>query len=245
MSKVIVSFASSGREFYPKAQLRLIKSCVENKWEGDYLIRSLDGYVDRYEGVEIELGKYPNTIEFGECPAHVDVPFGFKPYIVLEALERGYEQIVWCDSTIVMSKDITELLNFAKQHGICAFDNLGFPLLNWVSDYQQDRIPLTDEELWEAKQIMACVIIFDFTNPITHGIFRRWVEASRDGVSFQNYGSKRRGFVATRHDQSFLSGLLHLHNVPLLPYGKVVYEPHDKDPFAYGDDFYFINKQID
>jgi hypothetical protein len=242
--KVIVSFASSGRENYNKAQLRLIRSCVEAGWDGNYLIRSFDGFVDRYDGVEILLGSYPETKLYGVCNNHAEVPFGFKPAIVLEALEKGYEQIIWCDSTIVMARDIKPLLKYAKKHGIAAFDNLGYPLLNWISDYQQERLGISDEELWKAKQIMACCIVFDFSNPIKQTIFDKWIEASKDGVSFQNYGSQRRGFVATRHDQSFLSGLLHLHDVPLLEYGNLVYEPHDKEPFEYGNNFYFINKGI-
>lgn len=242
--KIIVSFASAGRENYNKAQLRLIRSCVQAGWKGTYLMRSLDGFVDKYDGVDISTGSYPVTQMYGVCPDHAGVPFGFKPAIILEALEKGFKKIIWCDSTIVMARDIAGLLRYAEKHGIAAFDNLGYPLLNWMSDYQQERLGISNEDLWVAKQIMACCIVFDFTNPITQVIFDKWIEASRDGVSFQNYGSQRRGFVATRHDQSFLSGLLHMYKIPLLKYGNLVYEPHDKEPFEYGDKFYFINKGI-
>jgi hypothetical protein len=244
--KVIVSFASSGRENYNKAQLRLIRSCVDAGWDGDYLMRSFDGFVDKYDGVDIVLGSYPVTEKNGLCNNHSEIPFGFKPDLIIEAREKNdYDVVVWCDSTITMERDITQMLNVAKERGVCAFDNLGFPLINWVTDLQQERTGITDEELWEAKQIMACCVIFDFTNPVGKRIFDKWAEMSKDGVSFQKgYGSRRRGFIESRWDQSVLSILLHKEGVELEPYGRLVYEPHDKEPFQYGEEIYFCNRQI-
>ena len=244
--KCIVSFASSGRENYNKAVLRMIKSCVDAGWDGDYYIRSYDGYVDKYEGVDILLGSYPITERYGLCNSHAEIPFGFKPDLIIEAVEKNdYDVVIWCDSTIVMNKDITPLLKIAKERGVCAFDNLGFPLLNWVTDLQQERTKISDEELWKAKQIMACCIIFDFTNPVGKRIFERWSEMSKDGVSFQKgYGSTRVGFIESRWDQSVISILLHMEGIELEPYGKLVYPPNDQEPFQYGEDIYFINKCI-
>ena len=85
--KIVVSFASKGRENYNKAQLGLIKSCVNAGWDGDYLIRSYDGYCDNYLGVDIKLGSYPITEKHGLCPNHAEIPWGFKPdIIVLDSL---------------------------------------------------------------------------------------------------------------------------------------------------------------
>lgn len=243
--KCIVSFAANGREPYCKGLLRLIKSCKEAGWDGDFLMRTLDGYVDRYEGVDIINGSYPVTERYGLCNNHAEVPFGFKPAIILEAIEKGYEQIIWCDSSIVMNKDISPLLEIASQRGVVAFNNLGFPLLNWVTDLQQERTGITNEELWEAKQIMACAIIFDVSVSAGKEIFKKWLLASRDGVSFQNgYGSKRIGFINTRWDQSVLSILLHQYKIELQPYGELCYPPYDTT-FEYGENIYFVNKQID
>src|ERR1700721_228181 len=111
--KVIVSFSSHGRENYCAAQLKLIKSCKEAGWDGDYLMRSYDGYVDNYLGVDIKLGSYPVTKKYGLCNNHSEVPWGFKPNLIHEAIEAGYEQIIWCDSSIRMVKDIQPLLDIA------------------------------------------------------------------------------------------------------------------------------------
>lgn len=242
--KVVVSFASKGREDYNAAQLRLIKSCVDSGWDGDYLIRSYDGYCDNYLGVDIKLGSYPITERYGLCNNHSEVPWGFKPNLIQEALEkRNYESVIWCDSTIRMKKDITPLLEYAKVNGCAAFDNLGHPLKNWISDVCLEHLHISEQELEGIQQIMGCCIIFDFTTMKGRSIFEEWMALSRDGVCFQNYPSKREGFVAHRNDQSTLSGILWKHGVPLLPYGKLVYPPHDKT-LEYGSDIYFVNKGI-
>lgn len=244
MNKCVVSFASTGRELYNKGQLRLIKSCVDAGWDGGYLLRSLDGYVDKYEGVDILLGQYPENNKHGLCLPHIDVPFGFKLSIIQEAREKGYDVIVWCDSSITMDTNIQPVLDFAKEHGVAAFDNLNFLLHGWISDAAQERLGISDEDLWDIKQIMACCIVFDFTNPVTEKVFDEWYEKCLDGVSFHNgWGSRRRGFVATRWDQSCLSGILWKNKIPLLPYGNLVYEPHDVTK-EYGETVYFTNRQI-
>lgn len=243
--KIIVSFASTGRENYPKAQLRMIRSCVEAGWRGDYLIRTLDGWVDKYDGVKILQGSYPPTKKFGPCYNQAEVPYQFKPYIVQEAIEKGYSQIVWCDSTIKMMRNIQPLLDYAKKHGVCAFDNLGHPLHKYTTDLQQDRLGISTKELMKAKQIMACVIIFDISNRIGLEIFEDWIAASRDGVSYQNkYGSTRKEFIETRHDQSVISGLLHIYRVPILPYGGLRYFEHLESK-EFQSPVYFVNKGVE
>lgn len=235
-NKVIVSFASLGRENYNQAQLRLIKSCIDAGWYGDYLIRSLDGYCDHYMGVPITLGSYPPPAIYN----HAEVPYCFKPNIVKEAIDKGYKQIIWCDSTILLVKPPVGTLAHAAKYGVAAFHNLGHDLLPWVSDHALAKQNISESDLPGIKQIMACCICFDIENQMGQQIFNEWYAASRDGVSFQNYKSERPGFIAHRHDQAVMSLILHKHKIPLLPYGKLVYEPHDTT-LEYGNEFEFIN----
>jgi hypothetical protein len=248
--KCIISYASSGRENYNKAQLNMIRSCKNAGWDGDYLIRSLDGYVDEYLGVKIHQGKpvsrvYGNKEMSYQCYNHNEVPYQFKPYLIAEALELGYRKIIWCDSTVRMVKDpMTLFRNHKSDYGVIGFDNLGHPLHQYLHDYALERLEISEEDLPNVKQIMACVMLFDFTRPGTFRIFEEWMKMSHDGVSFQNYGSKREAFKVHRHDQACMSGLLHKYGVPLLPYGRLVYPPHDQEPFDFGTDIYFVNKGV-
>lgn len=238
--KVLVSFASHGRENYNFAMLRMIRASIEAEWDSDYMLRSLDGYCDEYLGVKIKLGSWPVTARHGVSWQQDDNPYQFKPFAILEALEAGYKKILWCDSTIRMVKNPRPLFEIASKQGIVAFNNEGFPLKNWLSDHAQHSIGISNKELEGMPQIMACCILFDFNVPITNVIFDKWIGGSLDG-SFQKTHSNRPGYRASRHDQSYLSGLLNKHGIPFLPYGTLVYPPHDKEPFEYGNNFYFIN----
>lgn len=245
MKKCLISFSSQGRENYNHAMLNLIKSCVDI-WDGDYLLYQFDGYVDEYRGVKLNQCK---SIQFPQPQAwvaspHSEVPYQFKPALFQIAKEQGYEQVIWCDSTIRMLKHPQALLDHANKYGVAVFDNLGHPLKYWMSDVAQRAVGLSDEQLEVCPQIMACVIIFDFTNELGKHIFDRWVAHARDGVSFTNKGSDRPEFKAHRHDQALLSAICYQEGVPMLPYGKLVYPPHHQT-LEYGDDIYFLNKGVE
>lgn len=247
--KVIISFSSHGRENYNKAMLCLIKSCKEAGWDGDYLLYSFDGYCDEYMGVKINLCK---SIKFPQPNAfvashHSEMPYQFKVAMVQLAIEAGYEQVIWCDSVIRMMKHPQTLLDQAKEKGIVVFNNLGHPLANWISDaaLTQLGIDVNDADyISTLPQIMACCILFDFTNSKAVEIFEEWKTHSLDGISFQNNGSGRYGFVAHRHDQAILSYLAYKNGIEFSPYGQLVYQPHEETK-EYGDDIYFLNHGIE
>lgn len=240
--KVLVSVASHGREDYRKAQLKLIRSAVEIGWGGDYLMRCVDGYCDEYMGVKIELGSWPITEYYGVSAQQKDVPYQFKPFAIQEARDRGYKKILWCDSSIRIVKDPAPLFELAAERGIVAFDNLGFPLKDWICDWAMDQLKLSVEELEPMPQIMACCILFDFNNPVTAEIFDRWVIGSLNNSFYYNT-STRKNFRASRHDQAYLSCLMNQAVIEFLPYGVLVYPPHDTTG-EYGLDFFFVNRGL-
>jgi|SRR5882762_4316037 len=228
MKECIVSFSSSGREMYNKAILRLIRTFKETGYDGDFLLRSTDSYVDEYLGVKILLGSLPITEKYGKSYNMEEVNYGFKLFLIWEAYELGFRRIAWCDSTVTKVGDMAPLWDYAKEHGVCAFDNLGFPLKNWVSDFALERSGVSEMHLENMNQVMCCAVFFDFDHPSTIDIFEEWMKMCLDGVSFNmKNGSVRPGFLGHRGDQPCLSLILGKRNIPLLPYGTLCYEPHD------------------
>ncbi len=218
-SKVLVSVASNGRENYNKAQLTLIQSSIYH-WNGDYMMRSVDGYCENYYGIDIKLGGWPVTKKYGTAWQHADMPYQFKPYAIQEALEAGYKQILWCDSTIRLVANPFPLWQQCQKTGIMAWNNEGHPLKPWIAPHAEKIIGINSFAL---EQIMACCIMFDFDNPITKIVFDEWIECSRNGA-FLN-----KGFNNHRHDQACLSAIMHKHKVPIQPYGALCY-PHLTPP---------------
>lgn len=242
---IIVSFASKGRENYNKAQLALIQSAVHGvNWNGHYDIKSLDGWCDSYCGVGISLGAYPSCQKF-KCKTHQEVPYQFKLAMIQDAREKGYTQVIWCDSTIQFLKPIDPLLESAKKNGIVVFDNVSYPLAAWIHDEALIRlgIDLSNREyINKLPQIMACCIIFDFSNPVAGEIMDEWIAISEDGVSFRNNVSSRPEYIDHRHDQAILSYLVYKRGIKYHPYGELVYPPHQITK-EYGDP-YFMNKGV-
>lgn len=224
--KVLVSCASKGREDYRKAQLSLIKSShtVQLRATHDYLIRSVDGYADNYLGVDIKLGSWPVTEKYGVSYQHEDMPYQFKPFAVYEAYEQGYKKVLWCDSTIRILRNPDELWDKCNELGVMAWDNEGHPLRHWISDYAVEV--LGNPDISQMKQIMACCIMFDFTNQVTIKVVEDWIEGSQSNCFHPTTdGSKREGFRGNRHDQAYLSALLYRYNIEIQPYGNLAY-PH-------------------
>jgi hypothetical protein len=211
--KVLVSVASHGRENYNSAQLNLITSSL-GKWDGDYIIRSVDGYVDEYKGVKIQKG-WPNTVTYGQSWQHSDNPYQFKPFAIQEAIEVGYKKILWCDSTIRLMK--IPNWELAEKYGICAWDNEGHPLKEWITNYQLEYAGLQNAS--GIKQIMACCIMFDFDHPKTKIVFDRWIQGSIDNCFHKSTENGQ----PSRHDQSLLSALMYVNGIEVQPYGELAY----------------------
>jgi hypothetical protein len=243
MKECIVSFSSTGREMYNKAMLRLIRTFKETGYNGDFLLRSTDSYVDEYLGVKILLGSLPVTEKYGKSYNHDEINYGFKLYLIWEAYEKGWRKICWCDSTVTKVGDLTPFWIFAEEHGVCAFTNEGHKLKYWVSDIALKRSGVTIEQLENMEQVMCCAVFFDFNNPDAMEIFDEWMGMCRDGESFnmKNPGT-RPGYRGHRGDQPCLSLILGKRGVPLLPYGPLCYEPHDKTK-EYGEPI-LVNRGI-
>jgi len=166
--------------------------------------------------VPIKLGSYPITRKYGVSWQHADMPYQFKPFAIYEAFEMGYTKILWCDSTIRLMKE--PLWELAAEHGILAWDNQGHPLSNWITDYAKENTGLTDPN---AKQIMACCIMFDFEHPKTLKVVEDWIQGSLNN----SFHKSTENGQPSRHDQSYLSALMSVNNIEIQPYGVLAY-PH-------------------
>lgn len=238
ITDVICSFASGGRENYNKMLLRLIDSCVEH-WHGDMLIYSPDHWLDEYEGFRIRKGwPQPKGIK---SLTHSEMPYQFKTALIQEALEMGYERIIWLDSSMQLKKDLTPL--FDPDSGITVFENLGHPTWKYLSDDADAKLNMFRDitnlnyNIMDIPQIWGGAFTLDFGVPNTRLMFD-WIKTYSLNGSFKDAGSRLPGFITHRHDQSVMSVLLYK-NCKMLPYGQILCPPHDRTG-EYGNDPYLV-----
>lgn len=239
MKDVIVSFSSKGREDYNRSLLRLIDSCIDH-WKGDILVYSPDHELDQYRGVTIHKGwPQPKGIQ---SFTHAEMPYQFKTAMIQLAIEKGYERVIWLDSSMQLKKDLAPLLDNAKT-GIFCFENLGHPTWKYLSDHAENILTADGylhrehQPLDQIPQIWGGAFGIDFSNKEAYRRFTRLCAYSANG-SFNDGGSKRPGFVAHRHDQSVMSVLFYGY-CNMYPYGQILCPPHDRTG-EYGTDPYLV-----
>lgn len=200
MKDLIISLAVNGRERYEDKVKGLEQTIIDANWHG-----------------EVRIYK-----EFPEwCTPHSKIPYRFKYDLIVRAIKDSYARIFWVDSSIrlIKGKNISELL-YNSDKGIVAFHNLGFALEHWINDTAVKNLGVTYEEVKNIGHAWGGVHFWDFTKEIPTIILNEMIEQSKIG-SFDNSGSIRKDFSASRNDQSVISVLLHKRNVPLLPYGVI------------------------
>ena len=213
-TKVLLSLAVNGREDYVTKSVNLEKSIAENWHYDTRLFKAYPEYAT------------PNTV----------IPYKFKYDLIRRAREDGYKQIFWLDSSIRLANDGLQLL--LPESGIIAFDNLGHPLWKYISDKAAANLNVSDSELKMIPQTWGGALGFDFTKDKACEIFEEICKHSLNG-SFENYPSRRTGFVAHRHDQAVISVILWKHKIKLLPYGEIVSAEHAKSG-EFGNDFKLV-----
>lgn len=209
----------------------IISCCVDGRDKYSEIVKPLEASIDKFWDGDVMIYK-----EFPEwCTSHSKVPYKFKFDMIQHALEEGYTQILWMDSTMRLLMHPLFLLKESKS-GLVVFDNLGHPVKNYINDNALNIMLLKSEDIEGWKQIWGGLVFWDLKKQIAKDIFddmRILIEA---GAMMED-NTTRHGFVAHRHEQAVLSILVHNYNVELLPYGIVAARKHvtNKTVIQYGN----------
>ena len=117
MKNCIVNYSEG--QWYPRGQKRLIESLFKIKYDGEVLL--FDWFL-----VERLLTK--------RCPSHQEAPYAFKYYILDYAKEKGYDNVLWLDSSYWAVKSLHLLFEEINRNGYVLQESRGYYLGNWCSD---------------------------------------------------------------------------------------------------------------
>jgi hypothetical protein len=147
--------------------------------------------------------------------------------------EIGYTQIIWADSPIQFIKNPKNLLKHLDKKGYFFFDNVGFPLWQWISDKQLlevandwnlsetiDRKYLRENNV---QQIMGCFFGVNLETELGNAIATNFIRYCQITNFFKeswtneyNQVSGDSNVKGSRHDQSLLSLLIHIFKMEIL-----------------------------
>lgn len=147
------------------------------------------------------------TFEQMNSPSHKDDPYAFKVHAIETVRDLGYPVVVWCDSVLRLTKPIQGLL--PDIHAVGAYlQEDGWTVAQWANDRALDYFGISRDTADGISAVYACFMAYDFTVPVTQEFFRRWKQASKDGIFRGNWknenGSESRDprCRGHRHDQT-------------------------------------------
>ena len=132
---------------------------------------------------------------------HQVIPYKFKAMAINEAINMGYELILWCDSPIVAIKPLNDLFDYINRNGYVFFDNIGHSLGMWTNNKCLEYFKVDRTEAMGIQMIMACCMGFKVSN-LTAGKFLADYISLADKLypgSWQDH----------RHDQTVASFIIH------------------------------------
>jgi hypothetical protein len=233
-NKCLVNVFSQGRENYESGTTRLIQSAINADFKGNILIFSPNILENRQFGLSTgftlyKLKGWPNTQQYGQCLPHTQVPQMFKSYAIQYAKEQGYNQIMWCDSSVVILKNPEHYFKLAEDIGVVLFDADKAIEAEWTSDHILEQMGCSIEYARQINQCSAAVLVFDFKREFANMVFDDFIHfCSLPGIYKE--GSIRPEYKANRHDQSIISYLIRKHGGYTLTYGGLMWggEPKEK-----------------
>ena len=126
------------------------------------------------------------TQQFPPGPTHEGVPYGFKVSAFYEAVEMGFQQAIWLDSSCVVCKPLPwkQIERDGYYLGL-----EGWTIGQWCNDACRELLAITDEEL-ELPLMEGKIIGLDLTNDLAMAWLKEWKRAADIGAfngSWENH----------------------------------------------------------
>jgi hypothetical protein len=174
---------SSFNQRYPQGVRRLVDAIIHSDYKGH---------------VYYQIGSWPNIEDGDLCLAHV--PFAFKPCFLKKMQKKGYQKVLWLDSSLLPVPGVSLNLIFDMIERLGMFIQAGDHTIGqFMNEEAAAAFGLTLEQ---AAPILSCSAAFigvDFTKPRITTLVDAWYRAAKHPHAF----------FSARADQNALSILIH------------------------------------
>lgn len=185
--RTIVNVGVSG--WYPKGSMRLNDSLIAVGYEGNRQI-------------------YPGFLP-DQCPPHSERNYSMKAFALKEAVERGFDSILWCDSSIYAIQSVNPIFDIIEADGYYFIDN-GYNCAQTATDKALINLGLTRDEAEKMPERTTCVFGFSMKHEkgrkfIAEFIRQEALGTFNGGREHRDEDSTDPRFLYSRHDQTAAS----------------------------------------
>lgn len=136
--------------------------------------------------------------------------YGFKPHCINEALQAGYKKIFFIDCTCIVQGDLSYYNEFTAEYGGVLAVQDDNKLTGFCSDralryVRQKRSWLADKHL-----VGGSLYYFDFNYPLCQDLFKRWMQAEKDGIFGNMVEQCSERLQGHRSDETMMALFLYL-----------------------------------
>ncbi len=115
------------------------------------------------------------------APLHINNPYAFKIYAIEQARSRGYDQVLWLDSSVFAIKDTKPVWDKIDATGYI-MQSAGFRTGNYCNDFALDYFKVSRDEAMEMFMYgNAGMLGLDFTTEIANHFFEEWKKSMLNG----------------------------------------------------------------
>lgn len=162
------------------------------------------------------------------CPPHAEQMYGFKIHAMRSAIQAGYEEILWIDSTFIPIASMASLWLEIETRGWYAPIQGDARLGRWTHDRLLRHYGMTRAEAMLAPLCLSGLVGISLQTAAGRRVFHRWEAAFEAGLfngahrntpaipGLQVWGAKWEGHVSDdpdveghRHDEAALSAILY------------------------------------
>jgi len=198
-----------------------MRHCVVNVAVGGSYVRWQDSLRSslRATGYQGDSVFWTDGYPTKDCPPHSDVPYAFKVHAIEAAISKGYDTIIWADTSIWFRKPLAPIREEIEREGYW-LSCQGWSVGQWCSDEALPLLGITREEAWDIPMVAATFFGVSILHPAGKELFDRYAAHCRDG-SFKGAwrlegvdddviaNSPPHTVLGHRHDQTALSVVAH------------------------------------
>ncbi len=137
--------------------------------------------------------------------------YGFKPHLIQEVIDKGFEQIIYLDATMIVNGNLEWYHDVAKEYGGVLAVQDDNKLDRFVSNIALYAFDFSRDEAKHMHMVGGSFYYFDITQPMARQVFGNWWAAEDSGLFGSQADEAAGKLQGHRHDEACLALALYKH----------------------------------